>query len=276
MTYYDNTASASNGAVIAHKINDEDVSLPEYDAALKEYKDKYTEMLGRKYTFGSETIDYAIQCSESWGAVLNSQQKESCKGTRVEMVTNYGRIVLLLYDETPLHRDNFIKLATNRVFDGLLFHRVIEKFMIQGGDPTSKDAEPGKMLGDGTLGYNVPAEFRPELFHKRGALCAAREGDMVNPKKESSASQFYIVQGRVWNTEELDNLQKRMKREISAEQRDVYTTIGGTPFLDGEYTVFGEVIEGMEVVDKIAAVKCDKNDRPLEDVRIEKVIVIKK
>ena len=208
--------------------------------------------------------------------VLVKQQKESFKGTRVEMVTNYGRIVLLLYDETPLHRDNFIKLATNRVFDGLLFHRVIEKFMIQGGDPTSKDAEPGKMLGDGTLGYNVPAEFRPELFHKRGALCAAREGDMVNPKKESSASQFYIVQGRVWNTEELDNLQKRMKREIPAEQRDVYTTIGGTPFLDGEYTVFGEVIEGMEVVDKIAAVKCDKNDRPLEDVRIEKVIVIKK
>lgn len=204
------------------------------------------------------------------------QQKESFKGTRVEMVTNYGKIVLLLYDETPLHRDNFIKLATNRVFDGLLFHRVIEKFMIQGGDPTSKDAEPGKMLGDGTLGYNIPAEFRPELFHKRGALCAAREGDMVNPKKESSASQFYIVQGRVWNTEELDNLQKRMKREIPAEQRDVYTTIGGTPFLDGEYTVFGEVIEGMEVVDKIAAVKCDKNDRPLEDVRIEKVIVIKK
>ena len=208
--------------------------------------------------------------------VLVKQQKESHKGTRVEMVTNYGRIVLLLYDETPLHRDNFIKLATNRVLDGLLFHRVIEKFMIQGGDPTSKDAEPGKMLGDGTLGYNIPAEFRPELFHKRGALCAAREGDMVNPKKESSASQFYIVQGRVWNTEELDNLQKRMKREISAEQRDVYTTIGGTPFLDGEYTVFGEVIEGMEVVDKIAAVKCDKNDRPLEDVRIEKVIVIKK
>ena len=204
------------------------------------------------------------------------QQKESFKGARVEMVTNYGRIVLLLYDETPLHRDNFIKLATNRVFDGLLFHRVIEKFMIQGGDPTSKAAEPGKMLGDGTLGYNIPAEFRPELFHKRGALCAAREGDMVNPKKESSASQFYIVQGRVWNTEELDNLQKRMKREIPAEQRDVYTTIGGTPFLDGEYTVFGEVIEGMEVVDKIAAVKCDKNDRPLEDVRIEKVIVIKK
>ena len=208
--------------------------------------------------------------------VLVKQQKESFKGPRVEMVTNYGRIVLLLYDETPLHRDNFIKLATNRVFDGLLFHRVIEKFMIQGGDPTSKDAEPGKMLGDGTLGYNIPAEFRPELFHKRGALCAAREGDMVNPKKESSASQFYIVQGRVWNTEELDNLQKRMKREISAEQRDVYTTLGGTPFLDGEYTVFGEVIEGMEVVDKIAAVKCDKNDRPLEDVRIEKVIVIKK
>ena len=205
-----------------------------------------------------------------------AQKVEKPRGVVVEMTTNYGKMLLLLYDDTPLHRDNFIKLATNHVFDGLLFHRVIEKFMIQGGDPTSKDAEPGKMLGDGTLGYNIPAEFRPELFHKRGALCAAREGDMVNPKKESSASQFYIVQGRVWNTEELDNLQKRMKREISAEQRDVYTTIGGTPFLDGEYTVFGEVIEGMEVVDKIASVKCDKNDRPLEDVRIEKVIVIKK
>jgi len=194
----------------------------------------------------------------------------------VEMTTNYGKMLLLLYDDTPLHRDNFIKLAVEGTFDGLLFHRVIGKFMIQGGDPDSRGAKPGKMLGEGTLGYNIPAEFRPNLFHKRGALCAAREGDMVNPKKESSASQFYIVQGRVWNTEELDNLQKRMKREISAEQRDVYTTIGGTPFLDGEYTVFGEVIEGMEVVDKIAAVKCDKNDRPLEDVRIENVIVIKK
>ena len=196
------------------------------------------------------------------------------------MVTNYGRIVLLLYDETPLHRDNFIKLATNRVFDGLLFHRVIEKFMIQGGDPTSKGAEPGKMLGDGTLGYNIPAEFRPELFHKRGALCAAREGDMVNPKKESSASQFYIVQGRVWSEAELDMMEQRSGKHFTDEQRKVYTTVGGTPHLDGDYTVFGEVIEGMEVVDKIAAVKRDRFDRPLGGYQnlskkvIKKVILI--
>lgn len=207
--------------------------------------------------------------------VLVKQQKESCKGTRVEMVTNYGRIVLLLYDETPLHRDNFIKLAVEGTFDGLLFHRVIGKFMIQGGDPDSRGAKPGKMLGEGTLGYNIPAEFRPNLFHKRGALCAAREGDMVNPKKESSASQFYIVQGRVWKTEELDEMEKRFGKTFGPEQREAYTTIGGTPHLDGDYTVFGEVIEGMEVVDKIAAVKCDRNDRPVEDVVIEKVRVIK-
>lgn len=195
--------------------------------------------------------------------------------TMVEMYTNYGKMVLKLYNDTPLHRDNFIKLAVNGAYDGLLFHRVIEKFMIQGGDPTSKDAEPGKMLGDGTLGYNIPAEFRQNLIHKRGALCAAREGDMVNPKKESSASQFYIVQGRVWTNEELDRMEAQLGRRFSEEQRKVYTTVGGTPHLDGDYTVYGEVVEGMEVVDKIAAVERDRYDRPLENVVIEKVRVIK-
>lgn len=206
-------------------------------------------------------------------AVNHSDGKS--KGVMVEMSTNYGKMLLLLYDETPLHRDNFIKLAVEGTFDGLLFHRVIAKFMIQGGDPDSRGAKPGKMLGEGTLGYNIPAEFRPNLFHKRGALCAAREGDMVNPKKESSASQFYIVQGRVWKTEELDEMEKRFGKEFGPEQRKAYTTIGGTPHLDGDYTVFGEVIEGMDVVDKIASVQCDKNDRPVEDVVIEKVRVIK-
>lgn len=198
------------------------------------------------------------------------------KETLVEMNTSYGKIVLKLYNDTPLHRDNFIKLATEGVFDGLLFHRVIEHFMIQGGDPNSKDAKPGKMLGDGTLGYNIPAEFRPERFHKRGTLCAAREGDVVNPKKESSASQFYIVQGRVWSDADLDRMETMMNKKFSDEQRKAYTTEGGTPHLDGEYTVFGEVVEGMEVVDKIAAAQRDRYDRPLEDIRIDKVNVIKK
>lgn len=197
------------------------------------------------------------------------------KETLVEIYTNYGKIVLKLYNDTPLHRDNFIKLAMDGTYDGLLFHRVIEHFMIQGGDPNSKDAKPGKMLGDGTLGYNIPAEFRPNLFHKRGALCAAREGDQVNPKKESSASQFYIVQGRVWSDFDLDRMALQMNKTFSAEQRKAYTTVGGTPHLDGEYTVFGEVVEGMDVVDKIAAAKRDRYDRPSEDIRIEKTEVIK-
>ena len=196
--------------------------------------------------------------------------------TRVVMTTNYGEIVVKLYNDTPLHRDNFLKLVSEGFYNGLLFHRVIDKFMIQGGDPESRNAVPGKMLGNGTLGYNIPAEFRRERFHKRGTLCAAREGDEVNPKKESSASQFYIVQGRVWSNEDLDRMAEQFKKKYSAEQREVYTTVGGTPHLDGDYTVFGEVVEGMDVVDKIAAVKCDRFDRPMEDVRIENVQVIKK
>lgn len=193
----------------------------------------------------------------------------------VIMETSMGEIVLKLYGETPIHRDNFLKLAQDRVYDGLLFHRVIKNFMIQAGDPKSRDAKPGQPLGDGTLGYTLPAEFRPNLFHKRGALCAARQGDNVNPKKESSASQFYIVQGNRWDEKQLDMMSERMGKKFSPEQRKVYTTVGGTPHLDGDYTVFGEVIKGMEVIDKISQVKCDRMDRPVEDVRILKVTVKK-
>ena len=193
----------------------------------------------------------------------------------VIMETSMGEIVLKLYGETPIHRDNFLKLAQDRVYDGLLFHRVIKNFMIQAGDPKSRDAKPGQPLGDGTLGYTLPAEFRPNLFHKRGALCAARQGDNVNPKKESSASQFYIVQGNRWNEKQLDMMSERMGKKFSSEQRKVYTTVGGTPHLDGDYTVFGEVIKGMDVIDKISQVKCDRMDRPVEDVRILKVTVKK-
>lgn len=193
----------------------------------------------------------------------------------VEMVTSQGKITFLLYNETPLHRDNFLKLVKNHTYDGLLFHRVIKDFMVQAGDPKSRDAKPGQPLGDGTLGYTVPAEFRADLIHKRGALCAARQGDQVNPKKASSASQFYIVQGQVWDNKTLDMMEQRFGKKFTAEQRKVYTTVGGTPHLDGDYTVFGEVVEGMEVVNKIAAVQCDRMDRPLQDVKIISVKVLK-
>jgi peptidyl-prolyl cis-trans isomerase B (cyclophilin B) len=204
------------------------------------------------------------------------------KGYMVRMHTSEGVIEMKLYDETPAHRDNFVKLVKAHKYDSLLFHRVIKDFMIQGGDPDSKKAPRGKLLGEGDLGYKVPAEFMPELhYHKRGALAAAREGDDVNPEKASSASQFYIVWGMVFTDQQLEILrQKLVKRrgrnvDITPEQVEVYTTVGGTPHLDGEYTVFGEVVKGIEVVDRIQNKRCDRNDRPLENVRILKVELIK-
>ncbi len=196
-------------------------------------------------------------------------------GQRVLIETSEGPIVIRLYDETPIHRDNFLKLVETRVYDGLLFHRVIEKFMIQAGDPKSRDAKPGQPLGEGSLGYTLPAEIVPHLFHKRGALCAARQGDDVNPKRESSASQFYIVQGSVFDEAQLKKIGERFRKHYTTEQMKTYATIGGAPHLDGDYTVFGEVIEGMDVVDRIAAAPRDRNDRPLKDIKIEKVIIIK-
>lgn len=193
----------------------------------------------------------------------------------VIMETTAGTITLKLYDETPVHRDNFIELAGECYFDSLLFHRVIPGFMIQGGDPDSKYAPAGVRLGEGGPDYRLNAEIRtPEIFHKRGALAAAREGDDVNPAKMSSPSQFYIVYGKVYTPRELESLrlklQERTGREIkfTKEQIDTYTTIGGVPFLDGEYTVFGEVLEGLDVVEKIQSVECDEYDRPINDVRI--------
>jgi peptidylprolyl isomerase len=239
--------------------------------------------------------------------------------------TKLGSMKLKLYEETPLHKSNFLKLARGHFYDSLLFHRVINYFMIQGGDPLSKQAKPGDSLGHGDLGYTVPAEIRPELIHKKGALAAAREGDDVNPKFESSASQFYIVMGKQRNMQDLKKyedrinnthftncarafmkteegkalkqiynrlkaenksdsaelvnarIQEKIKAEhlktpeykFSQKQIDAYTSIGGTPHLDGTYTVFGEVIEGLEVIDKIAAVKADARNRPLEDIRMK-------
>lgn len=193
----------------------------------------------------------------------------------VKIETTMGDMVVKLYNETPNHRDNFIKLVKNGTYDNLLFHRVINKFMIQGGDPNSRDAKPGQMLGDGGLDYTIPAEFNPALFHKKGALAAARQGDDVNPNKESSSCQFYIVQGDVWNANRLKMVEQRMGKTFTPEQAETYATVGGTPFLDGDYTVFGEVVEGMDVIDKIAAVTCGPMDRPVEDVKM-KMSVLKK
>ena len=200
----------------------------------------------------------------------------------VRMHTTAGVIELRLYDETPKHRDNFIKLVEEQSFDSLLFHRVIKDFMIQGGDPTSKNAPAGALLGEGDLGYTVEAEFMPQVhFHRRGVLAAAREGDDVNPTKASSASQFYIVWGTVYTKEQLAAFKEFYKRRtgrelaLTPEQEAAYTTVGGTPHLDGEYTVFGEVVSGLDVVEKIQNAVCDINDRPIDDIRILKVEIIK-
>jgi peptidylprolyl isomerase len=238
--------------------------------------------------------------------------------------TTYGNMKVKLFNETPKHRDNFLKLVREHYYDSLLFHRVIQDFMIQGGDPDSKYADPAKLLGDGDLKYTVPAEFVPTLCHKKGMLCAARNGDDVNPEKASSAVQFYIVQGKVRTEEDLISFEKRINKPIISKIKDdilnkpenaefkekiavarkeqnndslmvyfktlnklvedeyiktphytfppehktIYKTIGGTPHLDSQYTIFGEVIEGVEVLDKIAAVGKNKDDRPLIEVRM--------
>ena len=236
---------------------------------------------------------------------------------KIVIVTDLGNIELILYDQTPQHRDNFLKLVNEGFYDGTLFHRVIKSFMIQGGDPNSKNAKPGDRLGSGTLGYTIPAEIVPDYIHKRGALAAARTN---NPEKASSSTQFYIVQGEILTDAMLDRVEEqfaegrardmyyqyrqeeeaamqsagqtvdpnvahaRAEQKASAylsanpyrmkeEDRETYKTIGGSPNLDGDYTVFGEVIKGMEVVDKIAALETDDNARPKVDVRIKKVTV---
>lgn len=200
---------------------------------------------------------------------VDKQAKKGDATYYVKIETSYGNMVVKLYNETPKHRDNFIKLVNDGTYNDLLFHRVINKFMIQGGDPNSRDAKPGQMLGDGDMGYTIPAEFVPGLYHKKGALAAARQGDDVNPQKASSGCQFYLVQGDIWTADRLKMVEARMGKSFTAEQTETYATIGGTPFLDGDYTVFGEVVEGIEVIDKIAAVQCGPMDRPLQDVKMK-------
>ena len=207
--------------------------------------------------------------------LISAAQKDSTirkkdRKRDVLLQTNYGDIVVRLSDSTPLHRDNF--------YDSILFHRVIKNFMIQGGDPNSKHAAAGEPLGNGGPAHRIPAEFRQTLFHKKGVIAAARDG---NPEKASSGSQFYIVQGRVFSEAGLDSLEtyRLNGRKIPPEQRAIYKTIGGSPHLDQNYTVFGEVVKGLDVVDKIAAVQTSKGndvDRPLQDVRLIKAKLVKR
>jgi peptidyl-prolyl cis-trans isomerase B (cyclophilin B) len=217
-------------------------------------------------------------CSSKMAKVEPVNPKENKEETKemttmVLISTSFGDMKAILYNETPLHRDNFIKLVKEGYYDGTLFHRVIDGFMIQGGDPDSKTAKPNQMLGQGGPGYTVPAEFKQELIHKKGALAAARMGDNVNPQKASSGSQFYIAQGKRYTSDELNMLQTRMGKQFNQIQKDAYVNEGGVPFLDYEYTVFGQVIEGLEVIDKIAKVQKDRYDRPVEDVKMTISIV---
>jgi cyclophilin family peptidyl-prolyl cis-trans isomerase len=188
------------------------------------------------------------------------------KEKTIVITTKYGTIKVRLYNETPQHRDNYVKLAQQNFFDSLLFHRVIKEFMIQGGDPDSKHAKPGQMLGSGGLKYTIPAEIQPGLFHKRGVIAAARDN---NPQKASSSCQFYIVVGKVYSDAQLTQMEQQSGHKFTADERKAYETIGGTPFLDGSYTVFGEVYEGMNAVDSIVSQKADANNRPLVDIRMD-------
>ncbi len=197
---------------------------------------------------------------------LYAQRMEVQTEHLIKIETSLGDMIIKLYNETPGHRDNMIKLIHDDFYKDQLFHRVIGDFMIQGGDPHSVGAEKGQRLGTGGPGYTIPAEFNENLIHKKGALAAARQGDRMNPDKESSGSQFYLVQGRVYSPEELNLMGQKMMVNPSKEVSETYTTLGGTPHLDGSYSVFGEVVEGLEVLECIAAVDTDTYNRPLEDV----------
>ena len=196
------------------------------------------------------------------------------KHSFVKLTTSKGECIIMLYNQTPKHRDNFIELVKQNFYNGTLFHRVIKEFMIQGGDPDSKTAKPEQSLGEGDLGYTVEAEFRDSLFHKKGVLAAARDD---HPQKASSACQFYLVQGKKWTDAELDLLEQgRLQgRKINVAHREVYKNIGGTPHLDQSYTVYGEVVKGIEMIDAIASMPTAKANRPIEDVKME-ITLLKK
>lgn len=224
-----------------------------------------------------KTITFLLFCLVT---VLAQAQTDTRR--EVELVTDSGTIRITLYNETPLHRDNFLKHVQNGDYNGVLFHRVIKNFMVQAGDLASKTAKVGQMLGDTPEAYSIPAEICfPKLYHKRGALAAAREGDNVNPERASSSTQFYIVWGQKFSDQQLEWAQSRIdkytdgKAKLTPELCETYKTLGGTPHLDGSYTVFGEVLEGLDIVEKIQQAATDDNDRPINDIRIITAKVIK-
>lgn len=221
---------------------------------------------------------YEIKLKATKGSKSNQFQKvihvQPPKDCLVEIETSLGIMVIRLFDKTPHHRDNFIKLAESGFYEGTLFHRVIKGFMIQGGDPDSKNASEGSRLGIGGPGYTIPSEISDTLIHTKGALASARKGDAVNPAKESSGSQFYIVQGRPVPASQLDNFELQKGIKYTEKGRELMINVGGTPALDKEYTVFGQVVDGIEVIDKIAESKTDGSDRPLTDVKIISVKII--
>jgi cyclophilin family peptidyl-prolyl cis-trans isomerase len=228
----------------------------------------------KKFLSSAITLLFAVSCFAQKDSTLRKKDRKR----DVLLQTTYGDIVVRLSDSTPLHRDNFLKLVKTGYYDSMLFHRVIQNFMIQSGDPESKQAIAGQALGNGSPGYRIPAEFRQTLFHKKGVIAAARDN---NPEKASSGSQFYIVQGKIFTDAGLDSVEtfRLGGRKIPQEQREVYKTIGGTPHLDQNYTVFGEVAKGLEVVDKIAAIQTSKGndrDRPLQDVILIKAKLVKR
>jgi cyclophilin family peptidyl-prolyl cis-trans isomerase len=205
---------------------------------------------------------------------VNAQKSKKVKEVLIEFETTEGVMLVKLYNQTPQHRDNMVKLVKEGYYDGLLFHRVIKSFMIQGGDPDSRNAQPGQMLGQGGPGYTIPAEIIDSLIHKKGALAAARMGDQVNPTKASSGSQFYIVQGRPFNENELTSMEARSGIKYNDAQKQLYATLGGVPHLDGAYTVFGELVTGFDVLDKIGNTQTGAGDRPVKEMKIIKAKIL--
>lgn len=214
--------------------------------------------------FYTITFVFFISCTAS-----RNSGNSGNENVFVKIETDSGTMVARLYNKTPLYKENFVKLVKKHFYDGLLFHRVIKGFMIQGGDPDSRNAEPGQLLGEGGSKKTIPAEFDTSLFHKKGAIAMAREDNDVNPKKASSSSQFYIVEGKTFTNLEMNRIEEHFKIKIPESHREVYRTIGGAPFLDMNYTVFGQVVSGLDVIDKIAGAAKDKNDRPIHDIKMK-------